>query len=106
MILVYTRVIIYQPIRKTAGVEIILKGNIGAMGEIIATLDIFKIQKLTGKNKESVLVYNKDKSLSYKEELTESVECLLNGEPVMYVKGYIDRNGILQIIVIADPQDW
>lgn len=77
---------------------------------------VFKLQRSieTSEDLEQVLIYNEDRSIEGQMTLTEDVLALFPDEPIegigvphkIFVKGTINRKGVVDIKSVADHQDW
>ena len=66
---------------------------------------IFKIQRSVNHDN-SVLIYNETKQVYIEIALTDSMKKLMGREYKIYVKGYVDADGILHINNKTAPKKW
>ena len=65
---------------------------------------ILKFQRsLDGK---AILVYNKDRKALGQFEYKEEHESVFNGKRKVFVKGKIDRHGMVKIQTIVNDREW
>lgn len=67
--------------------------------------DIFKIQKSMG-NSRIVLIYNKAMDVYAQIPITPEIATIMGTMYKIYVKAYIDNDGILQILNVMNYQPW
>lgn len=66
---------------------------------------IYKIQRSLY-HKSKVLVYDKEREFFGELPITPDIELILGIEYKIYVRGYVDENGKLNIIRKTKPQTW
>lgn len=68
--------------------------------------DIFKVQKPIGVTGGPILIYNESRSIFSQIPMTQEIAKYMGTDYKIYVKGYIDDKGILQIEEKVKPQGW
>lgn len=73
----------------------------------MAKTQVFKIQRpMSSTTGEPYLIYNEDRSIFSQMEPTQELVKLMAGAWRIYVKAYVDNNGILQIEDVVKEQRW
>lgn len=67
--------------------------------------EIFKIQRPVS-NSSLLLIYNKDRSICSQIPITQEVAKLMATSYKIYVRGYVNNDGILQIEEKVSQQRW
>lgn len=70
------------------------------------TIEIFKIQKPLFGNLENGLIYNEDRSILIMRPFVELQSLFTEDEMKIYVKGFLNEKGILQILEKTEEQEW
>ena len=71
------------------------------------TSEIFKIQRpIAGTGGNILLIYNKSRSVYKQFPITQEIAKYMGTSYKIYVKGYIDSDGILQIEQKVGAQRW
>lgn len=70
--------------------------------------EVFKIQRpiINHKPSQVILIYNKRKSVYGEITITQEIAKLMGTEMKIYVKGYVDSQGIFQIEEKVTPKRW
>ena len=68
--------------------------------------DIFKVQKPIGVTSGPILIYNESGSIFSQIPVTQEIAKYMGTDYKIYVKGYVDDKGILQIEEKVKPQEW
>ena len=66
---------------------------------------IFKMQR-TLNHDETVLIYDESKEYRAEMPLTEPIKKLMGRDYKIYIKGYVDTDGLLHISGKIAPQKW
>jgi len=66
---------------------------------------IFKVQRPLNHDK-SVLIYDETREVYIEIALTDSMKKLMGKEYKIYIKGYVDADGVLHINNKTTPQKW
>lgn len=69
-------------------------------------IQIFKVQKPVGGAPHPALIYNEDRSILGEVPMTPELTTLMKGSYKIYVKGYIDDDGMLFIDEKVNNQIW
>lgn len=82
----------------------------------MARVVVFKLQRSieTTEDFEQALLYNEDRSIMGQVTLSDEVRALFPDEPIegiglphkIFVKGTIDKQGVVDIKEVTDWQDW
>lgn len=70
------------------------------------SIEIFKIQKPLFGNLENALIYNEDKSILTMLPFVDLQSLFNEDDMKIYVKGFLDEKGILQILEKTEEQEW
>jgi hypothetical protein len=70
--------------------------------------EIIKLQVsiYTTESKSQVLIYNKDRSIFYQEDITPEIEDLMDGDKKAYFEAHIDETNKLVLDKQIDEQNW
>lgn len=69
--------------------------------------EIFKVQRpIGGSSLEPILVYNRNRSVFGQMPMTQEIAKYMGSEYKIYVRGYIDKDGILQVEEKVSSQRW
>lgn len=68
--------------------------------------EIFKVQKPIGTIGGPILIYNESRSIFSQIPMTQEIAKYMGTDYKIYVKGYVDDKGILQIEEKVKPQGW
>lgn len=68
--------------------------------------DIFKVQKPIGVTSGPILIYNESRSIFSQIPMTQEIAKYMGIDYKIYVKGYVDDKGVLQIEEKVKPQEW
>lgn len=69
---------------------------------------IFKVQRpiCSSENDTPILIYNKDRSIYHQMPISQEMAKFIGTSYKIYVKGYINSEGILQIVEKVGNQPW
>ena len=68
--------------------------------------EIFKLQRPMGMTGGPILIYNRNRSIFSQIPITQEIAKYMGISYKIYVKGYIDSDGILQINEKVGAQRW
>ena len=71
-------------------------------------VQIFKVQRpiCSSESNAPILIYNKDRSIYYQMPISQEIAKFMGTSYRIYIKGYINNDGILQIIEKVGNQPW
>ena len=69
-------------------------------------LEIFKIQRPIASSSQILLIYNEDRSVYGNLPMSQELAGLMGTDYKIYVKGYVDDEGMLYIEEKVEPQLW